>query len=519
MQSIEDFFKTLFDTTGFMPRWMCGKWTEMHGWLYIVSNLAIWAAYFTIPFLIFFFIRRKKDLPFLNIFTWFILFIIGCGITHFTDAIMFWFPVYRLNALFLFITAIISWVTVYVLIKNIPKALELKTPAQLKKIIEEQTLQLTKANAALQESEHQFKALVNNNPDIIARFNKHLQYEFINESMQTLTSTSLDFYLGKTPYEVLPTHPHTHQFTESIKKVFSTATSLQYEIQIATEKQGIAFFAVQMIPLINQSTNEVESVLTITKNISESKNNEIKLIQTIEELNQLTKRLELKRKRLQDFSYMVSHNLRSPIANLHALSALYKKEKNDEVKTFVMQKIFDVQAQLSTTVQELTQVVNITTNTDIERTNLIFEDMLLHLIESLYAQITDSKAKITYNFTSCPQVQYPKVYLESIMLNLLTNALKYASPNRIPEIYFETNISETGLITLVCTDNGQGIDMIKHGNKLFSLHKTFHNHPDARGVGLFITRNQIESLGGSIHAISEVDKGTTFIIHFNETMV
>jgi sensor histidine kinase regulating citrate/malate metabolism len=105
------------------------------------------------------------------------------------------------------------------------------------------------------------------------------------------------------------------------------------------------------------------------------------------------------------------------------------------------------------------------------------------------------------------------------MLNLLTNALKYASPNRIPEIYFETNISETGLITLVCTDNGQGIDMIKHGNKLFSLHKTFHNHPDARGVGLFITRNQIESLGGSIHAISEVDKGTTFIIHFNETTV
>jgi signal transduction histidine kinase len=96
---------------------------------------------------------------------------------------------------------------------------------------------------------------------------------------------------------------------------------------------------------------------------------------------------------------------------------------------------------------------------------------------------------------------------------LLSNALKYSSPKRKPEIRVITSKVETGL-ELRVHDNGLGIDLAKHGNKLFGLHKTFHTHKDAKGVGLFLVKTQVEALGGSIKAESEIDRGTTFIVNF-----
>jgi signal transduction histidine kinase len=103
--------------------------------------------------------------------------------------------------------------------------------------------------------------------------------------------------------------------------------------------------------------------------------------------------------------------------------------------------------------------------------------------------------------------------MESIPQNLISNAIKYRSQKRIPEIFISTDLIKTG-IELRVQDNGLGIDLQKFGNKLFGLHKTFHENSEARGVGLFLTKTQIEALGGSITAESEVDKGTTFIIQF-----
>ncbi|MFN0048576.1 MAG: ATP-binding protein [Cytophagales bacterium] len=138
-----------------------------------------------------------------------------------------------------------------------------------------------------------------------------------------------------------------------------------------------------------------------------------------------------------------------------------------------------------------------------------------HLI-NLEWQIKQTEADIQSDFSKCESVEYPKIYLESIVLNLLTNAIKYKSKNRKPKINFTTNIDKDGIIFLVCEDNGLGIDMQKHEHKLFGLKKTFHEHPDAKGVGLFITKNQIETMGGTIFAESEIDKGTKFTIQFNK---
>ncbi|OCC28252.1 Histidine kinase [Leptospira interrogans serovar Canicola] len=103
--------------------------------------------------------------------------------------------------------------------------------------------------------------------------------------------------------------------------------------------------------------------------------------------------------------------------------------------------------------------------------------------------------------------------MESILLNFLTNAVKYRHPDRVPEITLNAERQENRLI-LSIKDNGLGIDMKKYGDKLFGMYKTFHNNKDAKGIGLFITKNQVEAMGGKIEVESRLNNGTTFRIIF-----
>ncbi len=518
MDTLTDFFEHLFQTNGFMPRWNCGRWTNVHGWLYLLSDVIIGLCYFAIPIILLRFISKKKDVPFQKIFLLFVLFIVFCGLTHIIDALMFWYPLYRLNAVLLFITAIISAFTVVASYKNLPLALSLKSANQLQKIIDKQTEELLLANQKLKDSESQFKALVNNNPDVITLVDKNLHYKFINDSIGSLYSRKSQDLTGVKVGSIGPDSESTRIFIENVESVFKTGVMIHYEREIATEIKGAVYLSTNIIPLLDKQNN-VADVLTITKDVTSVRDNEKKLHDTIDDLNRLSKRLELKRKTLLDFAYIVSHNLRSPTGNLIALIDIYKRTTNGDKRLLITDKIFEVAAQLSNTVHELGEVVNISENKEVQRDQLSFETVLKSQLISVSATILTTHAEVTYNFDACPSIFYPKVYLESIILNLLTNALKYASPERPPSIVFSSYIDFKGLITFTCKDNGIGIDLKKFGSKIFLLHKTFHNNADAKGVGLFITKNQVKSMGGSISVESEPNAGTTFIIHFNEIEV
>lgn len=221
-------------------------------------------------------------------------------------------------------------------------------------------------------------------------------------------------------------------------------------------------------------------------------------------------------KQLEDFAYIVSHNLRGPASNLKTLLTFYNVEKDAEEKSIIMDKFNITVNNLEGTLNELLEVVSIRHGSKKEKEKLEFETVLVKLIESYQGKIMETKAKITYDFSSVETIEYSSVYLESIMQNLLSNAIKYRSLERNPVIHFETDL-EQNQPCLKVSDNGLGINMERNGDRLFGLHKTFHQHPDAKGVGLFITKAQVEAMGGEILAESEVDKGTTFKIKFNQT--
>lgn len=512
---LANIFEEILDASDFMPRWVCGHWSQFHGWLYIISNFAIWLAYFTIPLLLLYFLSKRKGLVFRKVFIWFILFIFLCGTTHLVDAVIFWIPVYRLNALILFSTAVVSWITIYMLYKYIPIVLEFKSPDQLQDIIDEQTKELERAYQHLEESEKQFKTLVNHNPDIISRIGKDLRYKFINESILRMRNISMQDIVGKSMEEVgQKDEENNKKFIDHVKSVFTKGESINFEFSTNTKAINKGYFSLNIIPLKNDLGN-IEDVLTVTRDITPQKLNEIELSESVSNLQLLADKLENKRKILEDFTYIVSHNLRSPVANLSALLQLIQEETNLEMRELLIQKVMIAFEVLSTTVEDLTSVVQIRRNSEVERQTLRFEHVLEQQMIAVENLIVDSGAEITFDFSTCETVEFPRIYLESIFLNLLTNSLKYRSADRPLKIKFTSLFDKLGIINLICEDNGLGIDLKKHGHKLFGLNKTFHNHPDGKGVGLFLIKNQIESMGGAIIADSEVDKGTKFIIIFN----
>lgn len=208
MDQIRDFITHIFGTESWPARWFCGTWTDFHGWLYITSSLVIWAAYFAIPLSMMYLISKKKDtLPFQRIFWLFIIFILSCGLTHLVDAVIFWYPAYRLSALVLCFTAIVSWVTVIGIFKVAPAILTLKSPQQLEQIVVERTQQLEASNDNLirlnkdmdnfiYSASHDLKSPVNNIEGLIQLLKTEL------DSIQNKTVSDLIGRIESSTYKV-----------------------------------------------------------------------------------------------------------------------------------------------------------------------------------------------------------------------------------------------------------------------------------------------------------------------------
>ncbi len=247
--------------------------------------------------------------------------------------------------------------------------------------------------------------------------------------------------------------------------------------------------------------------------ITSRKKSEDELLLSKRNLEAAAYELEEQNRQLDEFAHIISHNLRAPVNNIRALLNFINDTSTISDYQLIFEKIKNVTFNISETMNELLETIRIRKNTEIERVEIRFKDILDKVIQSLEGELIESGATITYNFNNAPKIYYSKPYLESILQNLLSNAIKYRSQSRIPEIFVSTDIIQSG-IEMRVQDNGLGIDLQQYGHKLFGLHKTFHENKEARGVGLFLTKTQIETLGGTISAESEVEKGTTFIIQF-----
>jgi PAS domain S-box-containing protein len=284
----------------------------------------------------------------------------------------------------------------------------------------------------------------------------------------------------------------THLYTHSI--LFNIAQRKKYEQELLKSKKN---------------ANELSTKL-IAVNKELQSNTELISKQKLQ-LEEFNKHLKNKNRQLSSFTHIASHNLRAPVNNLLVLKNFYKETTDLDDKEMLFSKFEIVIDRLNETLNELIETVKIQENRDIAHDDVSFDAVFTKTLAILDIQILDSKAVVTSNFSEAPTIEYPKLYMESILLNLLSNSIRYRAPDRIAQIHFRTEIINNEIL-LIATDNGLGIDLKKYGHQLFGLNKTFHRHPNSKGVGLFMTKTQIEAVGGSVTVESEVDKGTTFKI-------
>lgn len=245
----------------------------------------------------------------------------------------------------------------------------------------------------------------------------------------------------------------------------------------------------------------------IHKDVTLLKEKEIELANTISIIGD-------QNNRLRNFAHIVSHNLRSHASNLKMLLDLFKNagaEEREEMLTH-LEAISDG---LTITISHLKDLVEIQTEIRSVKRKLNLRQYLKYILNILHNEIKKHGVNIEINIPLDVTVNYNPAYLESMLLNFTTNAIKYSNPEKEPLICYDFEISE-GKKILSISDNGVGIDMKKHKNSLFGMYKTFHKNQNARGIGLFITKNQVEAMGGSIEVTSELNKGTTFKVYFNE---
>lgn len=217
-------------------------------------------------------------------------------------------------------------------------------------------------------------------------------------------------------------------------------------------------------------------------------------------------------KRLLNFSYIISHNLRSHTSNIESIVSLVETSESEEERNEMMQLLKSVSKSLSETMDHLNEVININTHISLVTKPLNLNKYIINTENVLSEQIQLSEATIVKNIPDDLIINYNPAYLESILYNLMSNAIRYKHSERKPIITINWS-NENNVEVLEVSDNGIGIDLKRNSEKIFGLYKTFNNNPDSRGIGLFITRNQVEAMGGEINVESELNIGTTFKIY------
>ncbi|MDQ3110311.1 MAG: PAS domain-containing sensor histidine kinase [Bacteroidota bacterium] len=261
----------------------------------------------------------------------------------------------------------------------------------------------------------------------------------------------------------------------------------------------------------SQPVPDDKIIFAIAKNITHKKKLE-------EERNALLANLATINQELTQLSFTTSHDLRSPVNNLISVFSLLDVSNISDPKTLKFIEILKLSGQnLSNTlnkyVDQLTQKVK--SESAIEE--LDFRETLEVVLQSINSLIENSKTTLHIDFSVCEKIIFNRAMLESVFLNLITNAIKYSMPDRLPVISIHSQKIK-GICQLVIEDNGIGFDLENVKDKIFGLHQKFNNHVDSKGIGLYLVHNHITNSGGTIDVESRVNEGSKFIITFKSQL-
>ena len=341
------------------------------------------------------------------------------------------------------------------------------------------------------------EAIVKTIPDLMFILDKKgVLLEFSAGALEELLLPPESF-LGKSVKDVFPA-PLAKQILDAVGKAFklNQVISIEYELPVGL----LTNYYEARFNKLNDS-----QVVALARNMTQK-------VETEREKENLLNRIQNQNKALQNYAHIISHNLRSLTTNISGITYLLSDEMPVIKKSEYYEYLTKSTDKLYEFIKQISDTSSIFTVVDLELDSIQLQTIVEKTVLNVIADLRLNAIELNTDIPKHLKVKANRDFLDSIILNLLTNAIKYRSQTNKPSIHI-TAKTEKDFVKLSVTDNGLGIDLEKYRLRIFGMFKTFHKHEQARGLGLFMVKNQIEAMGGSIDVESEVNKGSTFNVY------
>lgn len=354
------------------------------------------------------------------------------------------------------------------------------------------------AEQKIKENELYYRTLLKAQPDMMFVMDK--SFVFLDyKAKEGDLYTKPEAFLGKPIDAVMPAE--NAQFTKNlILQAFKSRKLVESEYELTIQGK-VRHFNARVVALDNE-----KAMITIRDNT-----------ESTEYLNRIKKLLsqeEEQKKRLLNFTHIVSHNLRSHTANMQGILLLMDLEAPELLEIEYVKLIRNSANNLNQTLLHLNEVLDISRNLESKFEPTSIHKSIALSLESVQSLAAEKGIKIAvHGLNEDLQLRAIPAYLDSILLNILTNAIKFSDPQKQQRLIKVSLLKMPSCLLISIADNGLGLDMKRHGGQIFGMYKTFHNHSDSKGLGLFITKNQVEAMGGQIKVKSRVGKGSIFKVY------
>lgn len=512
IQAIIDFF----DSSRFMPHGHCFLWQSNIFWLHVISDGAIAAAYFAIPFMLIYLLHKRKDLPFENIFLLFAAFILFCGGTHVMSIWVLWHPDYAIEGVLKALTAIASISTLFVGIRLIPRVLAIPSPTQLASVNQK----LLNANEQLElqyilrqaNSDSYLQTVVNTVLDGLITFDERGIIQSFNLAAVRIFGYQPAEAIGQNVKMLMP-KPYHHEVDGYIAHYTGTgeANVLGIESEVFGIRKDQRMFPMELS--INEMKIGGERMFVGTiRDITERKEAE-------REIQQHLGALKRSNQELDDFAYIASHDLKEPLRGLSNNALFLKEDYGDQMDKDAIHRL----GRMMYLCERMERLVNDLLyfsrlgrqELAVQRTDL---NEVIHDIESMMeSSLQEANATIRIVGT-LPTITCDLPRITEVYRNLITNAIKYNNKAvRTVEVGSELREGER---VFYVRDNGIGIPVEFYGD-VFRIFKRLNDEDDSvkgTGVGLTFVKKIIERHQGRIWIESEPGVGTTFLFTIHEPM-
>jgi PAS domain S-box-containing protein len=368
---------------------------------------------------------------------------------------------------------------------------------ELEQQVRQRTLQLSR-------SEQRFRALIENSTDFISMIDATGKILYRSPNLKRITGYQSSEWQNTSLLD--QTHPDDISYLKKVYELLVRSPEKPIAVQYRRLLESGSYIWVEGTMINRLHDKNVRAVVANYRDITERKKQE-------DERETLIRELTQHNKDLRQFSYIISHNLRAPIANIMGLLSILENSSIEDPEVLKIINYIDTSTHhLDNTITDLVHVVNIKDQSSMVSENIPLSQLLEKIVSQFSMLIEKESCEINCDFNAAPFITFNRPYLESIFTNLVSNALKYRSEERLKvNIKSQTDADH---VIISFTDNGSGIDLERYRERLFGLYQRFHTEQEGKGLGLFLIKSQIEALNGKIEVESQPGVGTTFILRF-----